>query len=109
MSTGKDAAGRHVTVTVGRTLVHTYDTDTIAALALAVIDPVGATVMCLWAGPGGNTRYRSPDRCPAQLQGWPVLDLEAGSWAVRCVVRQACRRNLVIVSDTLRFQGPPVN
>jgi len=26
--TGQDAAGRHVTVTVGRTLVYTYDTDT---------------------------------------------------------------------------------
>jgi len=29
--TGEDAAGRHVTVPVGRTLLYTYDTDTIAA------------------------------------------------------------------------------
>jgi len=28
--TGEDGAGRHVTVTVGRTLVYTYYTDTIA-------------------------------------------------------------------------------
>lgn len=32
-----------------------------AALALAVVDAVGATVMCLWAGAASYTRYAFPD------------------------------------------------
>jgi len=44
--------------------------DSGAALALAVVDPAGATVMCVWAGPGGNTRYRFPDPHNPQLGGF---------------------------------------
>ncbi len=42
-----------------------------AALALAVLDPDGATVMCVWTGPAGATRYEFTDPDTPQPHTFP--------------------------------------
>ncbi len=48
------------------------------ALALAVLDPAGATVMCMWAGAAGATRYQFTDPDSPQPYTFPPQGSQPG-------------------------------